>query len=205
MIIERPISFPKDFVRALRGCETLLDLGSARGGKLDKLCQALGATGVGYEINPEVVKLARQTPRIIIRVGDAVEAIVAQPERSVDGVVMIDFLEHLDKPSVLRVMEYSRRVARKAVIGTMPLECVPRTVPGPYMEHKTTWSLRGVAHLWGPAAVVLHDPTFHLRLSSHKGPEYVEKLRREHYHGGPYPEWMLAVLRFDIDARKIFS
>jgi len=64
-----------------------------------------------------------------------------------------------------------------------------------HMEHKSMWTVQEVEDLWGSRAEVIYDPHFHERLTSKKGPEFVAKLRKKHYHDGPYPGWSLSILR----------
>ena len=202
-IIKRNIKIMDDFITAFKGCKTILDLGTARAGKLDKICQAIGAIGEGWDIDPNMVNSARKNSRISIHQGDMCEVIKEKKTGSFDGVLMLDTMEHCSKRDIGSLLENAVRVARIVVVGTMPLEEVPRNHPGEFMQHQSSWNLDQVEALWGPKAFILHDPTFHLRLSSKKGSAYVEDLKKNTYHG-QFPEWTLCVFRHDHNYKRFF-
>lgn len=94
-----------------RCSDTVLDLGTGTGRYLRALSGCIG-TGIGIDLSPEMVRLARTRSdegKLSFRVDDA-ERLETVPSDSVDKVIGVGFFEHLLKPD--RMLHAVRRVLR---------------------------------------------------------------------------------------------
>jgi len=197
-VIERHINLVEDLVKGLRECKTILDLGTAKGGKLDKVCQRLGARGIGIEINPHYVKNARQNERVEVRQGDARDFDKVFDPKSFDGIMCVDVLEHIahSVAEAKELIQRMKKVARKSITMCIPLERNPRRSDGVFMDHNSIYELSDVVDLFDGEATIILDKSFHERLASKRGEEYRKDLLKNVHHG-TWPQWTVCSLRLD--------
>jgi 2-polyprenyl-3-methyl-5-hydroxy-6-metoxy-1,4-benzoquinol methylase len=90
----------------------ILELGCGTGSLLALLQQRGFHHVSGVDTSPEQVALAHAWGLSCVRMGGLLEELSSQPSSSLDVVVAFDVLEHLDKPTILRVSDEVLRVLR---------------------------------------------------------------------------------------------
>jgi len=188
MIEQRKIVWPNNFVSPFTGCKTVLDLGCARGSKLNKICGTIGATGLGIDLRQFCVENARKNSLTAIQYGDVVEVARDLLENSFDGILMADLLHCLPREQSLELVSYAKRIARLVVVTSLPVEHrgwrqYEKQEQEPEMKHKSQWTLQQAHDLWGDETLTVYDPDFIERIHHKKGPEYIEWLKKEQYNG----------------------
>lgn len=127
----------------------VLELGSCFGFQALRLAAA-GARVTASDVNVGSMHLLQDMSErlgieLTTRIFDARH--VALPDRSVDTVLAIHLLEHLDDEDAQRVIAEACRVARRRVVVAVPFEDEPREEYG-HLKQMTTEDLRS----WGAAA-----------------------------------------------------
>ena len=191
---KKDIIWPGPFVDPFRGCKTILALGAARASRLNKLCNATGARGVGIELSSERVRLKRSCGLTTLICGDACELIMGYKDNSFDGIAMFDLLHCLTKEQAIGLVQETKRVAKKVVVTSLPVGHVQeRTAvtkagheyPGAEeIAQKSFWTREEAFELWGEGLESFYyDPDHIERAHRKKGKEYVDWLRETQYHG----------------------
>ena len=111
LIIRR--CFPLD-----RECQ-ILDLGCGDGALLHFLSRAGYINCKGVDISPTQVKAAEQL-NVRVEQSDLMQALSLIPDKSLDVVVSLDVIEHLEKKDGLRLISEMERVAREQVVIFTP-------------------------------------------------------------------------------------
>lgn len=85
----------------------------------------------------------------LIMKGDWAQAVKIFPERSVDSVVLLDVIEHLEKEEGRRLLAQTEKIARQQIIIFTPLGFLPQHHPdgkdawgmdgGIWQEHRSGW------------------------------------------------------------------
>ncbi len=131
----------------------VLEVGCGAGYSSLNLRQALpaGVDFIGSDVGETLLHKARLRNPGVVFVRQSVYDL-ALPDKSVDVVVMLEVLEHLEHP--VQALAELRRVARKAVVISTPREPLWRTlnfIRGKYMRdlgntpgHIQHWSSRGL-------------------------------------------------------------
>jgi hypothetical protein len=82
------------------------------------------------------------------------------PDKSVDTVFALDFIEHLEKPDGLRMLREAERVARRQVVVHTPHGFFPQSYEDPskpdrwgldggyWQTHRSGWSFEDFGELW---------------------------------------------------------
>lgn len=121
---------------ALGGCSSVLDVGCGRSSPLAAL--RLSAFRVGIDISAPDLAVARRahTHDQLVRGDVASIADLVRP-RSVDAVVALDVIEHLERERADALLDALERVARRRVVVLTPNGFVaqPGTPENPYQEH----------------------------------------------------------------------
>ncbi|MBW3551728.1 MAG: class I SAM-dependent methyltransferase, partial [Proteobacteria bacterium] len=106
---------------------TLLEVGCGAGFSSQRIMQWLpdGARFVGSDVGASLLrKSARRNPGIPLVQQSVYQ--LALPDKSVDAVVMLEVLEHLEQPA--HALAELRRIARKVVVVSTPREPIWRVL-----------------------------------------------------------------------------
>ena len=158
--------FRRALARALAGCRSVLDVGCGDSSPVARV--AGGRFTVGVDLAPSALAAARRarTHAAFVRADARVVADVFRP-RSVDAVVALDLIEHLERAEALRFLDALARVARRRVVIFTPNGFVPQppTPENPYQEHRSGFTvddlrvrgfrvqgMLGLRHVLGPFA-----------------------------------------------------
>lgn len=98
------------YVDLFRDLNPVMDLGCGRGELLEALTKA-GIVAFGVDNDPAAVAECRQRG-FRAELGDALEALVAQPEGSLGGVACVHLIEHLPAARWMKLLEQAARVLR---------------------------------------------------------------------------------------------
>ena len=202
-VVKRNVKIMGDIIRGFKGCTSILDLGCSRGGKLKKVCDALQIKGLGVDADPAIVEIARESSLMKVILGDIMKSDKLFADNSFDGVMITDVLEHFDTSDAIWLAKQAMRIAKKAVVATIPIETAPRQFPGKWQEHKSLWTTKTISQLWEGKALIFHDKSFHERLALKGGPERHAQIKRDHHQGRSFPEWTICYVRFDIPVEKL--
>lgn len=106
------------------------------------------------------------TPKLYINM-DWKKVTETFPEQSVDTVVLMDVIEHLEKEDGMDLLKKTERIARKSIIIFTPLGFMPQCHPdgidawglggATYQEHKSGWT----PHDFGDQYVTVVAEAFH--------------------------------------------
>lgn len=109
----------------LRGGMTLLEVGCGAGYSTQRLARVLpdGCRFLACDVGPTLVRAA-QTRNQAVHLSRQSVYSLALPDKSVDAVVMLEVMEHLDRPA--RALAELQRVARSNLILSTPREPVWR-------------------------------------------------------------------------------
>ncbi len=112
---------------------------------------------------PYVERLKREVaddPKYVFINGPWEEVISTFPDKSVDTVFALDFIEHLEKPDGLRMLREAERVARCQVVVHTPLGLFPQSYDDPekpdrwgmdggkWQTHRSGWDLEDFSDEW---------------------------------------------------------
>jgi SAM-dependent methyltransferase len=165
----------------------VLELACGRGEFLDLLREA-GVAASGVDLDDGMVRDARAAGHDI-ELADALTALRARPDASVQGVFSAHFVEHLDPPALQEVLRESARVL----------------APGGHLVAATpnAGCLSVLGHdFWvDPTHVRPYDPRLLAFLCSAAGLEVVETGANPRNHGGPPPATLPPQVRLDPDLR----
>ncbi len=81
------------------------------------------------------------------------------PEKSIDSIFMIDFIEHIEKDDGFKLLPQCERIAKKQVVIFTPLGFIPQENiegrkdrwgmdGGAYQEHKSGWNVEDFDETW---------------------------------------------------------
>ncbi|MEW6273136.1 MAG: class I SAM-dependent methyltransferase [Thermodesulfobacteriota bacterium] len=135
--------FRRALEASLAGCRTVLDVGCGCASPLAAI--GFAGTRLGVDISAPDLALARragthdQLVRAdVARIGDLVRP------RSVDAVVALDVIEHLEREPALELVLALERIARRRVVVFTPNGFVPQppTEDNPHQEHRSGFTVR---------------------------------------------------------------
>ncbi len=90
----------------------------------------------------------------------AQDAIKWMPDKSVDSIFMIDFIEHLERSEGEAILKHSERVAREEIVVFTPLGFMPQHYEGTELD---AWGLHGTAWQTHRSGWVPEDfPSWHI-------------------------------------------
>ena len=115
--------------RALEDCTSVLDVGCGPNSPM-RLIESKVLTGLDAHAPSIEASRARGIHRDYF-VGTAQELLSAYGEKSFDGVVMLDLIEHLEKLAGLELLRRCERVARRKVLVFTPSGFLPQP-PAPH-------------------------------------------------------------------------
>ena len=113
------------YVELLAGSDSVLDLGCGRGEFLDLLRDS-GVRGVGVDLDPDMVRHARDKGHEVLR-SDALAALRERAPGSVPAIFAAQLVEHLPAEALLELLSLVE--SRLAAGGTAVLETVNPHVP----------------------------------------------------------------------------
>jgi len=140
---------------ALRGCDTVVELGCGFGVVLAQLIRS-GHRAHGVDIfEPYLNYVPTVAPDATYECIDVRDWCQAQSNRSWDAVAMIDFIEHVPKDDGIAIIRHAQRIANRTVYIETPKGYLPQTAemaehiatPGVpdmlnvYQEHICGWSV----------------------------------------------------------------
>jgi len=124
-------------ISRLRRAHTVLDIGS--GIRPQTLVQAQAHVCV-EPYGPYVDVLSREHPGIVILNCTWDQAVSMIPTGSVDAVVLMDVIEHLEKSDGVRLLEKTVELARSQIVVQTPLGFLPQGED----EVEDAWGMDGV-------------------------------------------------------------
>lgn len=139
-------SFWPCFRQFVQGCESALEVGCAEGRNLMQLAPRVRK--IGIELHQEYVNAGKDQPIEFI-VGDCMKILPTIEPKSVDLVLLIDVVEHLDKKSGWMLLSEAERISRKKILVWTPEGKMlqdhehfdPNDRPWmPGLEHKSGWT-----------------------------------------------------------------
>jgi hypothetical protein len=145
--------------RALGGCRSVLDVGCGAASPLAAL--DLAAFTIGLDrCRPDLAsaRAARTHRALVCADASSVDSLFAS--RSIDAVVALDVIEHLERDAGIALVGRLERVARRRVVVFTPNGFVPQpgTAENPWQEHRAGFSaddmrrlgyrVRGMHGLW---------------------------------------------------------
>jgi SAM-dependent methyltransferase len=141
--------FTTCLLTCLADCDSALELGCGTG---DKLAVTPCRVRVGVDAFRPYLEIARERwgNRIELHLGDALEYMRSEL-RQFDAILLLDFLEHLEKAAASELLAICRRMAKRKIVLFIPLgECPQDTdsfsLGGEYWQtHRSTWSVSDLA------------------------------------------------------------
>ena len=104
----------------------------------------------GIEVFPGYLTGLHETIYDRVIVGDAAEILPGLPEQHYDLVLLVDIIEHFDRPTGREILRQCLRVGRNVVVGT-PLEFFTQEgYDNPHEQHLSLWSRRDLRSMGQP-------------------------------------------------------
>lgn len=145
---------------ATADCQSALEFGCGFGANLSS---ASAPMKIGVDAYRPYLRRARRTyPEIVFIHADVTRRPFVLPRRSIDAVMLLDFLEHFDFPMAYRIIRHAKYIARKRVIAFVPFGNHPqdRDVTGlgghHWQTHRSTWYERELESVGFSVAVWEH-------------------------------------------------
>lgn len=131
--------FYKKIQHELDGCERVLDVGCGKSSVLERLQKRFYAVGVdGFEPNIAESKLKGAHDEYIL--SDVTK--LTLPEKSFDGIISFELIEHLEKSEGAALLKNMERWAKKKIIITTPNGFVSQKGnENALEEHKSGWTV----------------------------------------------------------------
>jgi SAM-dependent methyltransferase len=130
--------FRRALAAALRGCDSVLDVGC--GARSPLAATAFRGFALGVDLAEPALRAAcaARTHTALVRADARAIGRVVRP-RSVDAVVALDLVEHLDRGPALALLAACEAIARRRVVVFTPNGFVPQsgTVENPHQEHRS--------------------------------------------------------------------
>ncbi len=139
--IERfiPYGLYSGLCRALAGCDTVLDIGCGTDSMMQNLAWKHRVIGLDRYLPSLLANRARGRYSGWLQ-GDLLALPIA--DRSVDAVVALDVIEHLEKDEGLALLKKLETVARQRVVLLTPNGFVPQPAnDNPWQLHKSGWTV----------------------------------------------------------------
>ena len=103
---------------ALFDCTSVLDVGCGPGAVYLAHLPATVTARCGLDAHRPYLEDVQ--PHCTVMHGDATVTLPAMPSKVFDGVMALDFIEHLEKPAAFRLLEQFKRLARRKVVIFTP-------------------------------------------------------------------------------------
>jgi hypothetical protein len=133
----RALIFRRALGAALRGCRSVLDVGCGRQSPLGTV--GFGGFSVGVDLSwPTLASARAHGDHTALVQADATAVDRVFRPTSVDAVVALDVVEHLERERALALIAALERVARLRVVVFTPNGFVPQpaTAENPHQEHR---------------------------------------------------------------------
>lgn len=152
---ERCDDFTTCLLAATADCYSMLDLGCGFG---DKIACTRASIRVGVDVHPPYIEIAKRKwsdygiTFYAQNVVDYVKIAVTQ-DVHYDGIIMIDFIEHLEKDIAVRLLEDCWKIANTRVIvftpnGIHTQNKDPYELGGDHWQtHRSTWTCKDLIKL----------------------------------------------------------
>jgi SAM-dependent methyltransferase len=125
---------------ALRDCTSIVDLGCGPNTALRHLS---GKHTIGVDAHAPSIEVSRANKlHDDYFIGTAQDFLESRGPKSVDGVVLLDLIEHFEKAEGLRLLGLVEQIARKKVVVFTPVGFVsqPPAPDNPWQEHRSGWA-----------------------------------------------------------------
>lgn len=117
---ERVQALVRPYVDILSKCDRVIELGCGRGELLQLLAE-VGVNTVGIDADSGMLERARAFGFEVVQ-SDLMDYIMSAPDASVDGIISVEVIEHLDPGSLTQLLSHARRLLRPG--GLLILETV---------------------------------------------------------------------------------
>jgi SAM-dependent methyltransferase len=135
------LAYPLQYLilRELIACDSVLDLGCGRHSMVPIIPKRVKTVGVEL-FEPHYKEAAAKARHTEVIQGDVTK--VSFPDKSFDAVVMLDVLEHLDKPEGEAMLAKMERWARKKIVIFTPNGFLHQGEydTNPLMAHRSGWT-----------------------------------------------------------------
>jgi SAM-dependent methyltransferase len=134
--------YQKDVRKSLEGCSSILDVGCGSYSPITPLRGKAWLAGVdAYE--GSIQKARERQTHDEFHVHDVLRLPELFPDRSFDGVVALDLIEHLEKKDGLVLLDTIERIARKRVVIFTPNGFLPQGEydNNPWQVHRSGWEV----------------------------------------------------------------
>ena len=105
----------------------------------------------GVEIFPDYLTGLHETVYDQVIVGDAAEILPGLGEQSYDLVLLIDVIEHFDRPTGNEILRQSLRVGRNVIVSTPLGFFTQEGFDNPHEQHRSRWSRRDLKSTGHPS------------------------------------------------------
>lgn len=126
----------------MKRCDSVIEFGA---GHFEMIGALNCSTRMGVEIHKPYIERRICDERVIPICADATVAAKQIPENSFDGAMLIDFIEHLEKPTALDLLDNVERIATRVILVHCPAGQHPQTEDvfglggDEYQTHRSQW------------------------------------------------------------------
>ncbi len=126
----------------MQSCESVIEFGA---GHFEMIGALNCPTRLGVEIHPPYIARRICDASVIPICADATVIAKQMPKDCFEGVMLIDFIEHLDKQSALALLDDIERIASKAILVHCPAGEHPQSEDvfglggDEYQTHRSQW------------------------------------------------------------------
>lgn len=126
----------------MKHCDSVIEFGA---GHFEMIGALNCPTRLGVEIHPPYIERRICDKDVIPICADATIVAKQLPENSFEGVLMVDFIEHLEKSTALNMLADIERIATKAILVHCPAGQHPQSEDvfglggDEYQTHRSQW------------------------------------------------------------------
>lgn len=168
------IFYFKSIERLLKDCSSVLDVGCGADSPLRRVKKTFKSEGVDL-FKKSIEKSKKQGIHDSYKLCDIRKLGKVYKNKSFDGVVALDVIEHLEKKESMKLIKNMEKIARKKVILLTPNGFYHQDAydSNPYQVHVSEWKLedlkklgykvyglRGLKYLRGEYATIKYKPWF---------------------------------------------
>lgn len=126
----------------MKSCESVIEFGA---GHFEMIGALNCATRIGVEIHRPYIERRICDASVIPICADATVIAKQIPDESLEGVMLIDFIEHLDKQTALEMLDDIERIATKSLVVHCPAGKHPQSEDAfglggdEFQTHRSQW------------------------------------------------------------------